>query len=122
MSGILVVDDEPDLRAIARRVLERAGHEVREAGNGQAALELVRQSLPDLILTDIMMPLMDGYELIRQIRADAATARIPILVMSGYHPRPLDADVQLIAKPFKLSDLVAAVEAQLTPPRGETRQ
>jgi CheY-like chemotaxis protein len=121
LSGILVVDDEPDLRAIARRVLERAGHEVREAGDGQAALDLVGQSPPDLILTDIMMPLMDGYELIRRIQADPATAEIPILAMSGFYPRPLDADVRIISKPYRLRELVTAVEDLLARTRGETR-
>jgi CheY-like chemotaxis protein len=121
LSGILVVDDEPDLRAVARRVLERAGHEVREAGDGQAALGLVGESAPDLILTDIMMPLMDGYELIRRIKADPATADIPILAMSGFHPRPLAADVRIISKPFQLGELISAVEDLLVRTRGETR-
>ena len=117
-----MVDDEPDLRAIARRVLERAGHDVFEAVDGQAAVDMVGQSSPDLILTDIMMPVMDGYEFIRRIQADPATADIPILAMSGYHPRPLDADVHVITKPFQLRDLVTAVEALLALPRGENRR
>jgi len=61
---ILVVDDEPDLRFILRRIFERAGHEVADAGHGADALVCLRESLPDLVVTDIMMPVM------RRLRAD----------------------------------------------------
>jgi CheY-like chemotaxis protein len=66
MSRILVVDDEPDERFLLRRMFERAGHEVLDAADGAAALAIVRESAPDLIVTDMMMPVMDGPELIRQ--------------------------------------------------------
>ena len=83
MSRILVVDDEPDQRFLLRRLLERAGHEVSEAHHGAAALQAVRESAPDLVVTDVMMPVMDGVELIRCLRGDPATAYIPILAASG---------------------------------------
>ena len=66
MACVLVVDDEPDLRFLHRRVLERAGHQVIEAGDGAAAWQKVREVEPDLVLTDIMMPVMNGVELIER--------------------------------------------------------
>ena len=67
MARILVVDDEPDQRALLRRIFERAGHEVWDAGNGAAALEVVRESVPDLVVTDMMMPVMGGPELMMEL-------------------------------------------------------
>ena len=78
-----MVDDEPDQRFLLRRIFERAGHEVSDAGNGAAALQAVRESAPDLVVTDVMMPVMDGVELIRCLRGDPATAHIPVLAASG---------------------------------------
>ena len=83
MARILVVDDEPDERFLLRRLFERAGHEVTEAADGAAALAIARESLPDLVVTDMRMPVMDGAELIRRLRADPATAGIPILASTG---------------------------------------
>jgi CheY-like chemotaxis protein len=112
LSTILVVDDEPDLRFILRRILERAGHEVVEAGHGAAALESVRGSRPDLVVTDIMMPVMDGVELVRRLRADPATARIPILVVSGDSLHPVAADA-VLPKPYHPDQVIAAANALL---------
>ena len=83
MPRILVVDDEPDQRFLLRRIFERAGHEVTDAGDGAAALRAVRESPPDLVVTDMMMPVMGGAELIRRLRSEPATAGIPILAASG---------------------------------------
>ena len=78
-----MVDDEPAQRYLLRRILERAGHEVSDAGDGAAALQAVRESPPDLVVTDMMMPVMGGAELIRRLRCEPATAGIPILAASG---------------------------------------
>ncbi|GAA0495737.1 hypothetical protein Ade02nite_18220 [Paractinoplanes deccanensis] len=109
MAKVLVVDDEPDLRFLHRRILSRAGHEVIEAGDGVAALEAVRSSPPDLVVTDVMMPVMDGIEFIRELRADPATAAIPVLAVSGDWQLVTEADVAL-AKPCRGPDLVAAAD------------
>jgi CheY-like chemotaxis protein len=106
----LVVDDEPDLRYILRRVFERAGHEVADAGNGATALEAVHRSLPDLVMTDMMMPVMGGAELIRRLRADPATAQIPILAVSGDAHLAVGADA-VLTKPWKSQQLLAAATA-----------
>jgi len=107
-----VVDDEPDLRYILRRIFERAGHEVDDAGHGEAALQAVRRAPPDLVVTDMMMPVMDGAELIRRLRADPATAGIPILAATGDAQMAGDADV-VLAKPYQPSQVLAAADALL---------
>ena len=109
---VLVVDDEEDLRFIMRRFLERAGYEVAEAVNGAVAERMVRAARPDLVVTDLMMPMMGGVELIRQLRADPATAGIPIMAVSGNWEIESGADV-VIAKPFQWRQLIAAAEGLL---------
>jgi len=110
---ILVVDDEPDLRYLLRRILERADHEVIDAGHGAAALDVVHRSRLDLIVTDMMMPVMDGAELIRRLRADPTTARIPILAATGDVQLAGGADA-VLTKPYRPSELLAAANALLT--------
>ena len=94
-----MVDDEPDQRFLLRRIFERAGHEVTDAEDGAAALAAVRESPPDLVVTDMMMPVMDGAELIRRLRGDPATAGIPILAASGDAHLAGAADA-VVAKPY----------------------
>lgn len=107
---ILVVDDEPDLRYVLRRVFERAGHEVVDAGHGAAALEMVHRSPPDLVVTDMMMPVMGGVELIRRLRGDPVTAQIPILAVSG-DPHLADGADAVLAKPWKSPQLLTVAHA-----------
>ncbi|WP_306206371.1 response regulator [Actinoplanes sp. RD1] len=112
MSTILVVDDEPDLRFILRRFFARAGHEVTEASDGAAALEAVAHRRPDLVVTDMMMPVMGGAELIRRLRADPATVSIPILSVSADWQVAEGADAAL-GKPYQRAELVAVAERLL---------
>jgi CheY-like chemotaxis protein len=112
MPRILVVDDEPDMRFLLQRAFERAGHEVVAACHGAAALKAVGDSLPDLIVTDIMMPVMDGVELIRRLRCEPATAGIPILAASG-DPRLAGAADAIVPKPYRWQDVVAMADALL---------
>jgi CheY-like chemotaxis protein len=109
---ILVVDDEPDLRFILRRIFERAGFEVREAGHGVQALEQVAESPPDLVVTDMMMPVMGGAELIRRLHNDPTTASIPILAVTGDSQLAGDADT-VLAKPCRAQQVMAAATALL---------
>jgi len=109
---ILVVDDEPDLRFMVRLILERAGHDVMDAGHGAAALEKARGAPPDLVVTDMMMPVMDGAELIRRLRADPATAHLPILAVTGDAQLAVDADA-VLTKPWKSQQLLTAAIALL---------
>ncbi len=112
MARILVVDDEPDERFLLRRVFERAGHEVRDAGDGAAALRAVRESAPDLVVTDVMMPVMDGVELIERLRGEAATTRIPILAASGDTHLAGAADA-VLTKPYDWRRLLEIADGLL---------
>ena len=112
VSRILVVDDEPDLRFILRRIFEKAGHEVTDAGDGAAALECVRRSQPELVVMDMMMPVMNGQELIRRLRADPATAQIAILAVSG-NGELADAADALLPKPYRPDQILAAANILL---------
>jgi len=109
---ILVVDDEPDQRFMLRRIFERAGHDVTEAGDGAAALRAVRESAPDLVVTDIMMPVMDGVEFIRRLRGDPVTAAIPILAASGDVNLAGQADA-CVPKPYSWQHLLTVADTLL---------
>ncbi|MGD0375057.1 MAG: response regulator [Streptosporangiaceae bacterium] len=117
MARILVVDDEPDQRFLLRRSFTRAGHEVTEAGDGAAALRVIRESPPDLVVTDMMMPVMDGAELIRCLRSEPATAGIPILVTSGDGHLAKNVDA-VVPKSDPLRRLVEVADDLLTEGRG----
>lgn len=116
---ILVVDDEPDMRTMLDTVLRRAGFEVTQAPDGQAALDAALARPPDLVITDILMPRLDGWQLCRRLRAERATARVPIIFLSLRSKAPdriyglqLGAD-DFLAKPFDTRELVARVRAVL---------
>ena len=82
---ILVVDDEPDITEMYQMLLEMHGYLVSTANNGVEALDRVSEAEPDLILSDCMMPKMDGIEFIRRARQIPELASIPIILMSGHH-------------------------------------
>jgi CheY-like chemotaxis protein len=119
VSRILVVDDEPDQRFLLRRILQRAGHEVMEANDGAAALRAVRELAPDLVVTDMMMPVMNGVELVRCLRGDPVTAHIPILAASGDAHLAGGADA-VLAKPYDMHHLIAVADALLKEGRGRS--
>src|SRR5581483_121645 len=80
---ILVTDDDPDMRALARLALERDGHTVREAPSGEEAIRAVLEWAPDLVLLDIVMPTMSGLDVLRALRADPRTAHLPVLLLTS---------------------------------------
>ena len=84
MSKILVVEDQEDNRQILRDLLGSVGHEMIEAHDGVAAIEQAAKHRPDLILMDIQLPTMDGYEATRRIKANPELAKIPIIVVTSY--------------------------------------
>ena len=81
---ILVVEDQEDNRRILRDLLTNAGYEVIEAENGSEALRSVAERRPDLILMDIQLPVIDGYETTRRLKADPALRDIPVIVITSY--------------------------------------
>ncbi|WP_259465038.1 SpoIIE family protein phosphatase [Streptomyces sp. TLI_171] len=116
---VLVADDNADMRDYLARILRGAGHRVSTAGDGGAALAAVRADLPDLVISDVMMPGTDGLQLVAALRADARTAALPVLLLSARAGRDdaLDgfdsgADDYLV-KPFAAADLLARVRAAL---------
>jgi CheY-like chemotaxis protein len=108
-STVLVVDDEPDVRYLLRVTLELAGYQVVEAKHGEAALELARRSAPQLVVTDQMMPVMNGSELIERLRADGSTESIPIMMVSGTRSAQPGADA-VLGKPFDPAELIVLVD------------
>jgi CheY-like chemotaxis protein len=104
---VLIVDDEPDILALLREVLEEAGFRVFTAPNGKAALALIAQTSVALVLTDLMMPAVTGLQLAQQLRSDPCTAAIPVLAMTAALPPHLpDLFATVISKPFELEELV----------------
>ena len=81
--NVLVVDDEPDKRQLLAFALSREGYEVRTADDGVEGLAAVNEQQPDLIVTDVMMPRMDGYEMVRRVRSDPRTKFIPVIIQSA---------------------------------------
>jgi CheY-like chemotaxis protein len=113
---VLVADDDEDILALVGLRLERAGYEVLAARDGVEALEAVDTRTPDIAVVDVMMPRMDGHELVRRLRARAATRSIPILVLTAVvHDRVADASAAAGAdahmrKPFSPRELVARLD------------
>jgi CheY-like chemotaxis protein len=113
MAQILIIDDEPQMRRLLVRVLSGAGHTVHEAKNGRDGIGLFHRVNPVLVITDIVMPDMEGIEMIRTLRQEAPT--IPILAISGSgQPVYLHAATELgataaLEKPFGAGELLSMV-------------
>src|SRR6516164_7554771 len=118
-SCILVVEDQEDNRQILRDLLGNAGYELIEAENGEQALAAVTKQRPDLILMDIQLPIMDGYEATRRIRANPDMTTIPIIAVTSYalagdEAKALAAGCNAyVTKPFSPRALLAKVQEQL---------
>ena len=106
---VLIVDDEPDVLFLLRLTLETAGYEVREAAHGGEALAAIREQRPSVLVTDLMMPVMDGRELIRHLREEPATADLPVMLLSANPDHSSGADY-VMRKPFNPRDLMRIVE------------
>ena len=116
---ILVVDDQEDNRAILRDLLTSVDYELIEAVDGQAAVELAESEKPDLILMDIQMPILDGYEATRQIKAIPSLASIPIIAVTSYALSGDEAKATAagcdgyVTKPYSPRELLAKVREYL---------
>ena len=116
---ILVVDDEPDVVSLLETTLKSEGFLVLAAYDGISALDICNTEKPDLVLLDIMMPMMSGYEVCEQIKANPLTQHIPVLCLSSAHTAEARAHcfrvgaAELIKKPFFPAELIAQVRRHL---------
>jgi DNA-binding response OmpR family regulator len=117
---ILCIEDEPEMIDLIRLILGRRGYEVIGAAGGKEGLKEVREKHPDLVLLDLMMPDMDGWEVYQQMKAEDSTRHIPVIVVTakaqsidkvlGLHIAKVD---DYIAKPFSPQELLSSVEKVL---------
>jgi len=117
--SVLVTDDDEDLRMLCQLILQKGGFRVTQAATGREAIDVARGDRPDLILLDLMMPIMDGWECLAELKADAALRDIPVFIITGKNQRE-DQDrayasgaEAFIPKPFQGSDLVASIRSRL---------
>jgi DNA-binding response OmpR family regulator len=117
---VVYIEDEPEMVDLVRLILKRKHFEVFGAGGGREGLDTVRKILPDVILLDLMMPDMDGWEVYQQLKADEATRAIPVIVVTakaqsidkvlGLHIAKVD---DYISKPFSPKELVDSLQKVL---------
>jgi two-component system response regulator VicR len=120
---ILCIEDEPEMIDLIRLILERRGFQVQGAAGGMEGIKKVRELRPDLVLLDLMMPDMDGWEVYQQMKAGETTRDIPVIVVTakaqsidkvlGLHIAKVD---DYIAKPFSPQELLASVEKIFSKP------
>ncbi len=121
---VAIIEDEPDLVHILKYTLDKAGYHVITADNGEAGLNMIHQCRPEIILLDIKMPRMNGYQVLAQLHQDAALSSIPVIVMTSLTAdedisdeawaRKLDV-ARFIPKPFEPQTMVEAVKQVLAP-------
>ena len=116
---VLVADDDDDILGLVAFRLERAGYTVLTASDGETALRLAVEELPDLALLDVMMPKLDGYEVTRRLRASEPTRTLPVILLTA---RVQESDIRIgldagaddyVRKPFSSQELRARVDAAL---------
>ena len=117
--SVLIVDDEFGLADITADLLREAGYDVALAINGKLGLDSLMARPADIVLTDLMMPVMDGPEMIRRMRADPTLAAIPVVLMTALPealpPRETALHDAVLIKPFSLAEVLATVKRLLPP-------
>jgi two-component system cell cycle response regulator DivK len=117
--AILVADDDPDILSIVSMSLETQGYTVYKATNGREAVDLAKQHHPDLVLMDMMMPIVSGYEAVTELKADATTRDITIVGLSAKAmatdmERATDVGIDgYITKPFRIAQVLTVVASYL---------
>ena len=119
MARVLVIDDEPDVRWLLRLSLERVGHEVLLAEDGLRGVAMAQRQKPDIVVVDLMMPVMDGYGVLEALGKDRRTAHLPVLVLTAKvlpedRARSAEAGArQFFTKPFDPEELAEGLERVL---------
>ncbi|HEX8954087.1 MAG TPA: response regulator [Polyangia bacterium] len=123
---LLVVDDEPEINKLVARIFEKRGYRVIAALDGAEALLAVQRDRPDLVILDLNLPKIDGWEVCRRLKSDPATRDIPIVMLTAAHANVDDAEIGLglgadeyVAKPFVKAVLLHNVERLLGRPESE---
>jgi len=128
VAKVLIVDDEPDARTVLFHTLRGAGHTVTEAADGEEALKKLKRTRFDLVILDIMMPRMSGYDVLEKIRAMPTRADTPVIVVTAKHdPEGVQREVGggaagHIAKPFLPSELERVVKSVLKGPKRDVER
>ena len=118
---VLIIEDEPHIVLSLEYLLERGGYETATATDGERGLAMVRELRPDVVLLDLMLPRLNGYQVCQAIRSDPALARIPVIILSakGQEVEVLKGlslgAAQYITKPFGNAEILEAVRAVLAP-------
>ena len=114
---ILVIDDEEQLALAVKIRLQSKGHQVLSAGNGRQALEVMSQDRPDLVLLDVLMPIMDGYSCLREINQRFGRGKMPVIILTARDQLKelfdLEGIEDYIIKPFDHEDLLVRIERVL---------
>ncbi len=121
LKRVIYFEDESEMVELVRIILGREGYQVKGVGEGKLGLQAVKEELPDIILLDLMMPDMDGWEIFRQIKKDEATTNIPVIVITA-KAQTVDKVLGLeiakvddyISKPFRPQELVERIEKVLS--------
>ncbi|MFP4445323.1 MAG: PleD family two-component system response regulator [Desulfosudaceae bacterium] len=123
---ILVVDDEPTIRLVTARILRKAGYKVMEADSGESCLDMVRDTRPDLVVLDIVLPGINGYEVCRRIKEDKCLQGIYVLLLSGKRTESDDQSEGLeigadgyVARPISNREFLARIQAMVRIIRAE---
>jgi CheY-like chemotaxis protein len=110
MKTVLAVDDEFDLTSTIRAILEGEGYRLEVCANGREALDRMTAIRPDLVLLDVMLPVVDGYGVLATMRQTTELADVPVVLMNSFPPKRNDGDWQgCLRKPFRLGTLLDAV-------------
>jgi two-component system, OmpR family, response regulator VicR len=117
---ILSIEDDPEMRGLLQLILERKGHHVIGVKRGELGLELLKTLKPDVLLLDLMLPDIDGWEIYSQMKADQELAHVPIIIISARDQKQdaaaghsIMGDDQYLKKPFEIEQLVNAVYAAI---------
>lgn len=110
MANVLVIDDEQAIRLLIVAILEDEGHRVIEARDGFEGLDLLAQERPDVVILDIMMPGIDGYETLRRIRQDTQLDGVPVVMVSAGGFQAPDNVAAFLRKPFDITDFLGTID------------